>query len=223
MSRVAAISVSAAVLRTVMGETREGVGLGHGHILLGRHVITLVPVGGARMPNGIECHARVERGERVVVGGGRVGPVVLARSTELWDAVPTPRVVLRTAARVAIDVEHLAGRGPGLTPAGDDLLAGYVAGLVLFHRRRGVAEGIAMRAAARTTALSATLLGHAARGELPGPAHAFLERGEVGPLLSWGRSSGRHLALGLALAFTDPRASRLAPAGKEVHAARLAA
>src|SRR6185295_423560 len=119
---------------------------------------------------------------------------------DVWDPVPQVRV------RIAIDIALVpdpiifAGRGPGLTPAGDDLLAGYAAGLALFADRETEAHAIAERAAARTTLLSATLLRHAARGELPEPAHALLEDGDPLPLLAFGHTSGKALLLGLALA-----------------------
>src|SRR5437588_64061 len=116
------------------------------------------------------------------------------------DPIPTARVRLAIEPRFQPDPERLAGRGGGLTPAGDDLLAGYAAGLVLFHGDRRAAHAIALAAAPRTTALSATLLRHAARGELPEPAHALLEHGDPNPLRTFGHSSGRALLVGLALA-----------------------
>jgi hypothetical protein len=202
-------SVSAPVRAVVDANLREGTVLGRGHVLVDGYVVSLVPLRGPRMPNGIECDLHVQRGERLMVGGGGIGGVRVAASTPVWDPVPRPRVALRTATDIRIDVEALAGRGPGLTPAGDDVLAGYAAGLALFHGRTAEAAWLAERAAPRTNALSATLLRHAARGELPEPAHVFLERGDPEPLLAWGHSSGRCLALGLALAFGDERATRM--------------
>lgn len=202
-------SVSAPVRALVDADLREGTAMGRGHVLLDGYVLTIVPLGGARMPNGIEGDLCLRRGERVVVGGGHVGGIAVAASTPVWDPVPRPRVALRTATDIPIDVDALVGRGPGLTPAGDDVLAGYAAGLVLFHGRHVEARRLADLAAPRTNALSATLLLHATQGELPEPAHALLELGETGPLLAWGHSSGRYLAVGLALAFGDPRAARM--------------
>jgi hypothetical protein len=68
----------------------------------------------------------------------------------------------------------LAGLGPGLTPAGDDVLAGFAALMMLLSSRlsaddvfRGqVAEVIARVARPRTTMLSGVLLEYAARGEV---------------------------------------------------------
>jgi hypothetical protein len=116
--------------------------------------------------------------------------------------------------------ERLIGAGPGLTPAGDDLLAGLLSGVATLgpavvapagtlHRlgRATDAFGRVVVGAARdrTTALSAALLGHAARGELAAPAggflHALCGRGELDAatdrLLAVGSTSGRDLALGL--------------------------
>jgi hypothetical protein len=81
----------------------------------------------------------------------------------------------RLAALAAADGDHdasvaaatgLLGRGPGLTPSGDDVLAGYLTGGAAFGLdTTALRRAIAVLAPARTTALSAALLWHAARGE----------------------------------------------------------
>ena len=107
---------------------------------------------------------------------------------------------LRTATR-------LIGLGPGLTPAGDDVMAGTVAGLVLLGHPAAerFATGVCSLAAGRTTELSAALLRHAAAGRVSAEYAAVL-RGLVGErplapavdqLLATGATSGRALALGL--------------------------
>lgn len=69
------------------------------------------------------------------------------------------------AASVATATAML-GRGPGLTPSGDDVLAGYLTGAVAFGLdAAALRQAIADLAPARTTALSAALIWHAARGE----------------------------------------------------------
>jgi hypothetical protein len=168
------------------------------------------------MPNGVVCQLVVAAGEAVEVGEGRVaadGREVTVGTPQdparVWDAVPAPRVRLYTDDPFDPDPYELAGRGDGLTPFGDDLLCGYAAGLVLWHDRREEAEALAAVAAPRTTGLSATLLRHAARGELPEPAHALLERGDLAPLRGFGRSSGTGLARGLALACGAERAGAI--------------
>jgi len=146
------------------------------------------------MPNGIECELAVGRGESVWLGRAA------AEVACWWDPVPQPRVTLSASPGAAPDVARLVGRGGGLTPSGDDILCGYAAGLVLFAGRKTEAEEIARTARGRTTLLSSTLLDCASRGELPSPAHAFLEEGDPGPLRRFGHSSGRALLVGLALA-----------------------
>ena len=111
---------------------------------------------------------------------------------------------LRTATR-------LIGLGPGLTPAGDDVMAGTIAGLVLLGHPSAdrFAAGVYALAAGRTTELSRALLRHAACGRVSGEFAAVLHAlvGErplmpaVAGLLSTGATSGRALALGLSTAI----------------------
>ena len=76
---------------------------------------------------------------------------------------------LRTATR-------LIGLGPGLTPAGDDVMAGTIAGLVLLGHPSAerFAAGVYALAAGRTTELSRALLRHAACGRVSGEYAAVL-------------------------------------------------
>lgn len=157
------------------------------------------------MPNGVECDLDVAPHARVEVGAGRIvaGDRRVCVDAPVWD--PTPRVAVRARRGprpMPPDwLTGLPGRGPGLTPAGDDLLAGYAAGLALWHGRFADAEAIAGEVAPRTTLLAGTLLRHAARGQLPEPAHAFVERGDIAALRGFGRTSGLALALGLVCSF----------------------
>lgn len=204
---VFAASTSAPVIGLLSGGERSGVSLGRGYLLFDDVVLALTPRGAPRMPNGIECDVEPPAGTaaRIVAGALEVGTMRILPGPP-WDPVPSTRVRPRSRVAYVPDPERLGGRGPGLTPAGDDLLAGYAAGLVLFHGKAADARAIASVAAVRTTTLSATLLRHAARGELPEPAHALLERGDARPLLAWGGTSGRYLMLGLALAAERPAA-----------------
>jgi len=116
----------------------------------------------------------------------------------------------------ALRPDELVGRGPGLTPAGDDVLAGaLVAGRAtgdprLDGWRKGTEAALARR---RTTAVSRALLHHALAGwatpELAdfvtaacaGEADACLRR-----LLAIGHTSGAALASGvLHVLDTDTR------------------
>ncbi|WP_448639853.1 DUF2877 domain-containing protein [Geodermatophilus sp. URMC 63] len=111
---------------------------------------------------------------------------------------------LRTAAR-------LVGLGPGLTPAGDDVMAGTMAGLVLLGHPAAerFAAGVYALAAGRTTELSRALLRHAAAGRVSGEyaavLHGLVGERPLGPaiagLLATGSTSGRALALGLCTAI----------------------
>jgi hypothetical protein len=111
---------------------------------------------------------------------------------------------LRTATR-------LIGLGPGLTPAGDDVMAGTIAGLVLLGHPAAerFAAGVCALAAGRTTELSRALLRHAAAGRVSAEYAAVLQ-GLVGErplapaierLLATGATSGRAMALGLSTAI----------------------
>ena len=81
---------------------------------------------------------------------------------------------LQDLAGVEEAARSLAGLGPGLTPSGDDALAGFAAVMTLLSpqlsgdsaSRNHIAVAIASVARSRTTALSAVLLAHAARGEV---------------------------------------------------------
>jgi hypothetical protein len=99
-------------------------------------------------------------------------------------------------------VEGLLGRGAGLTPEGDDLLAGAFA----VRAAAGMPVALPGDLRGRTSALSATLLELAAAGAVPRPLHAVLDVGcerWLGPLRDLerlGSSSGRAIARGAAAA-----------------------
>lgn len=128
----------------------------------------------------------------------------------------------RTRSIPAIETatQSLAGLGPGLTPSGDDALAGYASVMALLGPLlsgdsgnslpgTSIAAAIATTAQPRTNMLSATLLAHAARGEvaehvgtlftalaLPaGAAEAVLRAADR--LLAFGGTSGGDTMLGL--------------------------
>ena len=111
---------------------------------------------------------------------------------------------LRTATR-------LIGVGPGLTPAGDDVMAGTVAGLVLLGHPAAprFAAGVTALAACRTTELSRALLRHAAAGRVSGEyaavLHALVGEGALAPaveaMLTSGPTGSRATALGLCTAI----------------------
>lgn len=117
-----------------------------------------------------------------------------------------------SSARVALE-----GRGSGLTPAGDDVLAGLLLVRSIDRRRRPGLELLAGRA--RTTSLSRAFLRWAAVGQSIQPAHDVLlaAADQDGPrfdsavdrLADVGASSGRALLAGMALAMAaGPRHHR---------------
>jgi hypothetical protein len=111
----------------------------------------------------------------------------------------------------------LLGRGPGLTPSGDDVVAGFLLGARAFgHAAPGGAAAVGELAAGATTALSAQLLRHAVLGECVAQAAAVAAvligrrapDDAVDQLLAVGHTSGAALAAGLlcAAALSVPAA-----------------
>lgn len=110
----------------------------------------------------------------------------------------------------------LIGLGPGLTPSGDDVVAGALAALRLLGPAAGAAQAAPLAAAlaagghaaaGRTTSLSAALVRHADAGEVAAPAAdvllALAGRGTleaaVESVLAVGHTSGHDLARGIVL------------------------
>jgi Protein of unknown function (DUF2877) len=125
-------------------------------------------------------------------------------------------VLERDAGTAAEAAGVLLGRGPGLTPEGDDLLAAVAGTLVVLGPVVGL-EGAALAGLAgalvaadgRTTGLAATLLELAGRGLLAEPAGRLLDlgadgkgtwRGALGRLERLGHGSGRAYGLGIGAA-----------------------
>jgi Protein of unknown function (DUF2877) len=184
-------ATSAAFTALLLGPKRRGSAITPRHLLFGSYVVILTAPGAPRMPNGVETSVEARMGQRAIVGGGelRVGRQSLEPGPG-WNPRPSFLPFHCLAPGPEPRPELYAGRGAGLTPAGDDLLAGYVAGLVLLHGETKRAKQLAMEAAGRTVPLSATLLRHAARGEVPEPVHILLASGDTRPLLAFGHSSG---------------------------------
>jgi hypothetical protein len=109
-------------------------------------------------------------------------------------------------------VRSLAGRGEGLTPAGDDVLAGYAAWhATLPDGRAGASTAgeplVSELAAPRSSPLGLAYLRCAERGELVdagaelsiaiGAGSAVAARAAIARLRAWGASSGSALAWGI--------------------------
>ena len=81
----------------------------------------------------------------------------------------------RDVARLQEVAVELAGRGIGLTPAGDDFLAGIMLWAWLAYPAPGpLCRALVEAAAPRTTTLSAAFLRAAARGECDAAWHQLL-------------------------------------------------
>lgn len=136
---------------------------------------------------------------------GREGPArALVDATRALDSVVAVSLLWR-----------LVGWGEGLTPAGDDFIAGWLAGLQRLAGAREPRRSFVDAAAAavdalaeRTTTIAAQMLRLASRGEhgslLLGARDALLSEGDAGrrdaawqALLALGASSGADMACGL--------------------------
>jgi hypothetical protein len=202
--RLVSLSITPFAAELLAGSPEQGTAIGAGYVLFGKRVLAVTRPGALRMPNGIETDILLRPGEPVAVGGGELRTAAVAiRPGPVWDPRPSPRVGLSVWPHVRLRPELLVGRGPGLTPLGDDILVGYLAGNALAGMDEAVTALQGERAAGRTTALSLTLLRLAALGQLPEAAHRLLEEGDPEPLLRFGATSGRGIAIGLGLARGD--------------------
>lgn len=194
MTTVRALSITPAVASYLQGPRRSGVSLGHGYIAFSDYVIAVTLPGAPRMPNGIEADVTITT-EQIMAGDGvlHIGDVVV-HPGPVWLPRPAVNFTLSLEPHWQPDFGSLIGRGPGLTPLGDDILGGYLTGRTLTGSP--VLDLPSYRDA--TTSLSRVLLDHARLGELPSPAHSLLTDGIPAELLNFGATSGRGLLVGLA-------------------------
>lgn len=159
------------------------------------------------------------RPEYLAARAARLARILQARRRVLSDAVAGGLSRLGGLLRARRPVDSvpasLVGLGEGLTPSGDDVLAGVLLALRYLGRPScadGLWASIAEQVPRRTTALSATLLATAAEGEavpqviellaaLAGhrPLEPALDR-----LLAVGSTSGSDIAHGLLAGATGP-------------------
>jgi hypothetical protein len=200
----AARTALAALPATVQAAEQAWVGegrvlLGASEVVLARTVDTAVP---RLRPDAVhEIAARLD----LALGG---------RADHVREELPGDSLRALEAGRPEA-VPALLGRGSGLTPVGDDVLAGWVAtavaGSAPTEGETPVAAAVARQAAATTTLLSATLLDCARRGEVVPQFRTLLltvaapGRPDVDDaldaLLRVGHTSGAGLALGTVLAL----------------------
>ncbi|HEY0645816.1 MAG TPA: DUF2877 domain-containing protein [Nocardioides sp.] len=190
----------------------------------------LVSVGATRVPcalwstlpdlTGLDTEAvRVQAGT-LVVGDT---PVRIARLADASVPAPgdhgdhgfAPARAVTSAAGLSLPadgrlppghLDHLLGRGPGLTPLGDDVLAGWFAARAATGHPDHVLAAALRRRLGVTTLLSATLLDCAVRGEvLPQLAAWLADPGPVTAeaLMAVGATSGAGLMAGAGLALAS--------------------
>ncbi len=194
-------------------------------------VLALVTPDALRLPCAVVV-ASLPRAVPITVGDGRiVWPAAIATIVREWAPAAVTRVqprpaelaVMRAAVSAVdiklsdgLEVSSMIGRGPGLTPSGDDVLAGFLLGCRAFERDAGAVPQQVAAAAHRTTDLSAALLHHAIAGRclpevvavvqaLGGLHGGDLER-PLAALLRVGHTSGAALGQGLLLAAALPAA-----------------
>jgi hypothetical protein len=197
---------------------------------LGGELVAVETAGGLRLPCSVlmatgrddDPLAGVHPGAEVTAGGGslRLGPLTV-RVARWWrpatprDAGSPPRDLPDQGPGHWDELARsLLGLGPGLTPAGDDLLAGLLVGLSgRPDLRDPLAAAVVRLAPRRTTWLSGELLRLAADGYAAPAVVAVADAlAGYGPddalpralpaLLAVGHTSGAALARGLLLAAT---------------------
>ena len=184
------------------------------YVDLGGRLLALETWDGLRLPCAVTL---AEPAARRPLAGVLVGAEVEIAVARWWaparprGAVPPGDLTAPSAGWDAF-VLGLLGRGPGLTPAGDDLLAGLLLGLAGSPGLRDpLAAAVLRHAPARTTWLSAELLRHAVAGHgVPAAVMVADAMAGHGPpdalpralpaLLAVGHTSGAALARGLLLA-----------------------
>lgn len=172
-------AASVAVRPVLTGPTRKGSVLavtGRALFLdVDGDVLALLAPGAVRLPVGVlvgeaqfAVAARLAPGAPVRVGAGGLHLAGLDLRVVRWCESRVPAVPGLRAAGARFAVRDLVGLGPGLTPAGDDLLCGALAALAACgppaSGLRAVLAEQVLAAAHRTTALSAALLRQAVAG-----------------------------------------------------------
>lgn len=182
--------------------------VGQGRVELGRTDVVVTRTVDVGVPRLDASRARV--------AGRRLGAVAHDRVQPVRDELPA-EALEGLAAGCADVVPALLGRGSGLTPVGDDVLAGWLATVVASSTPTTpavtdeVVAEVGRLAAAGTTLLSATLLDCARHGDvipqfravlldLAGPADNDLDR-SVAALLRVGHTSGAGMVLGTLIAL----------------------
>lgn len=198
----------------------EGSGVGAAYVEVGGFVVALTAKGVPLMPNGVGLTGPAPAPGatvRVALAGAvpweprlRLPADAAQRGAAVLDALgaaPPDDDLARAVAAGDPDAARaaaagLVGLGPGLTPEGDDRLAGTAAVLAARGWAPTWLPGELRR---RTSALSATLLELAAAGRVVEPVHGLFGdrwRPALERLLAIGGSTGRAYATSAAAAAT---------------------
>ena len=136
-----------------------------------------VPRAAGPPPNG----AARERGTAILRGAPATPDGFASAGVNIAGGEGVRELLRALATGEPPDATKLLGLGSGLTPEGDDLLAGAAAAVAALQpwdadrRAAWLAAAAPPDAATRTTKLSATLLALAARGRAIEPVHALLD------------------------------------------------
>ena len=188
--------------------------------------IVVVSVGPPVLPNGVQVGRLPSVGDEFVVPAGEVwDPTLRIVDTDLVADGPedlVDAVVSRDPSLAAAVGARLIGRGGGLTPEGDDLVAGVAAVVASLDWPEALREAwlgalVGSDLRRRTTALSATLLELAVVGMGPQPLQAALagDTRAVERLVALGHSTGRAYARGAAVGLlAHAMRAQTTPAGE---------
>lgn len=194
----------------------------------GRVVLTALLPGAVRLPSGCTVAPELAESPPTAIGGGGLVWEHIQHPVTRWWRAARPRL---PELRRSVDVpgvtalcagwRGLLGRGEGLTPYGDDVLAGAI--VALRAADHPAADDLAAAVLAgdpesRTTAVSAGLLRTAAAGYCVDELAAYLRDGATGRngtvsttrLLAVGSTSGRGLREGVHRVLDLPRLARTA-------------
>jgi hypothetical protein len=168
--------------------------------------IVVLSTGRPVLPNGAQVRRLPAVGDEVVAVGEVWDPTIRIGVVDLLADGPADlveAVVSRDPDRAALVGRRLIGRGGGLTPEGDDLVAGMAAVVASSPWPGALREAwlealVGRDLRSRTTALSATLLELAVRGMGPRPLQELLagDAGAHSRLVALGHSTGRAIARG---------------------------
>jgi Protein of unknown function (DUF2877) len=215
--RAAYVEIDASILAVTTGDAPAGpmhlrlhrlpdMEVGGAAVSSGR-TLELGPVSVAR--NGLPRWQPPPIAARAIVDAAPAAPWLLAgatRSSLVHDPTVASVPALLADGELAQAAALLAGRGPGLTPAGDDALAGILLVMALAGHHSGELD---RAAAAPTHAIARAFLTWAARGQAVEPVHQLLAALAAGQragaerqraaVLALGGTSGADLLFGLGL------------------------